>query len=332
MDEPTFITFVRHGQSLSNKALRWEGNGDSPLSELGQQQAALLAKRLAREHFTHVVVSDLSRAVETVRATGLAFDMRPALREMNWGVWEGLTNEELSARYPAELERLRNGEDIPRGGAETEAVFTARVNGALRTLRAELAPGDHALVVCHGGFISIALASLLGLSTAPLPWTLARATNVSITTVSYDATGTRLHRFNDALHLLPLGDWPGHSEASAVVGLVCDTHADDCFGAFAGRFDASEALRALGPGALPAAQAQLLGARVGELHQLHTSRRVALAAQGAAIQAWAHSHLWATPRAEAAMAAPLTGSISHVARIRQHLVLLDYGVAALTTG
>ena len=52
------ITFVRHGQSEANAAGRWQGQSDSPLSEHGQEQARLLAKRLAGRPFDVVLASD----------------------------------------------------------------------------------------------------------------------------------------------------------------------------------------------------------------------------------------------------------------------------------
>jgi broad specificity phosphatase PhoE len=327
-ETPTFISFVRHGQSVSNLARRWEGHGDSPLTQLGKRQASLLGQRLRRGRFTHVLTSDLKRAAETARATGFPCETHAALREIDVGRWGGLTREELAARYPEEVEAIANGQDIPRGGGESFAAFSARVGSAIGALRARLAPGDHALVVCHGAFIATALAGVLGLGN-PLRWALAHVSNTSLTGISFTSAGARLHVFNDTLHLFPLGEWPRYPDTSGMVGLVCDGLEGDCFGAFTARYDAIEHLSALGASALGEAHAALLTARLGELHQRYPAHRVALAAQAGSIQAWAERMLWPADRGEGTLVAPIAGSICHVARAGERVLLLDYGVSAL---
>jgi glucosyl-3-phosphoglycerate phosphatase len=320
-EEPTFITFVRHGQSLSNVARRWEGHGDSALSELGRQQASLLGERLRRGRFQHVFTSDLVRAVDTARATGLPFETFVELREIDVGRWAGLTSEELAVHFPDELDALKKGEDVRRGGGESYAGFSIRVDAILGSLRARLAPGDHALVVCHGGFIATALARMLGLG-GPMESALGHASNTAISTISYTSAGARLHVFNDSLHLLPLGSWPSHAASSGTVGLVCDTLAANCFGAFAACYDDTEHSLAL-------VDAEALSARLSELQGRHPAQRVALSARAATIRACVERTLWPKATAEGSLEAPPTGSISHVTRHENQLWLLDYGIGAL---
>jgi probable phosphoglycerate mutase len=335
--EEISITFVRHGQSLSNLAQRWQGQGDSPLSELGRRQAELLGGRLRGRSFTRVISSDLSRAVDTARATGLAFEIDAAFREFDVGCWEGLTREEAMERYPEEFERLKRGEDIPLGGAESYTAFAARIDAALAALYAQLAPGDAALVVCHGGVIATALAGALGLRRGG-QWALARVGNTSVTQLSLSCStsgsmplagsaGRALLRvFNDTLHLRQLGEWPLHADAQAMVGLVCGALQRDCYGEFAARYDAAQ----LAPAG--AADVQALCAQLLELHERHPEHRVALATPAASIQAWAEWALWRGALGSAAVAAPDAGSISHVGRVGDRPVLLDYGVAAALEG
>jgi broad specificity phosphatase PhoE len=333
-EEPTSITFVRHGQSLSNQARRWEGHGDSPLSELGRRQAHLLGLRLRGGRFTHAVASDLERAVETARASGLPFEALAEFREIDVGLWEGLSGDEVAARFPRELEALSNGEDVRRGGGESYAMFCARVDAAVAALRARLAPGDRALVVCHGGFIATALDRALSLG-PPRQWALSRAANTSITELSYSSAGAQLRVFNDTWHLLSEGAWPPFPEAPGMVGLVCEGCAEGGFGAFEARYDATEPAKALATDATDASSAawiEALSARLGELHERHPAQRVALAAQAASIHAWAEHALWRGERREATLAAPLQGSITHVGRAGGRPLLLDYGVGTLLAG
>ncbi len=146
---------------------------------------------------------------------------------------------------------------MARGGGESYVQFAVRVEAALGAIRARLSPGGHALVVCHGGIVLVALAGALGLG-GPAQWAFAHPTNTSITRLSYAAGGPALHAFNDSLHLLPLGNWPPYAEVSGVVGLVSGDRAGDGLGAFAARYDA------MGIAEAPAAAARSLG-RPGRL-------------------------------------------------------------------
>jgi probable phosphoglycerate mutase len=183
------ITFVRHGESVSNRAQRWQGQGDSELSELGRSQAQALGRRIGGRRFDRIIASDLTRAVDTARATGLPFERDRSFREFDVGRWEGLTREEVEAQFPEEIERLKQGEDIPLGGGESYAAFSERIDGALARLRAQLEPGQHALVVCHGGVIGTAIAGLMGLRGSGR-WPLSRVTNTAISEVTWHVDGS----------------------------------------------------------------------------------------------------------------------------------------------
>jgi broad specificity phosphatase PhoE len=326
------VTLVRHGQSVANQVQRWQGQGDSPLSELGRQQAELLGRRLAGRSFTRVFSSDLTRAADTARATGLAFELEPMLREFDVGRWEGLTREEVAQRYPDEIERLKQGEDVPLGGGESYGRFALRVDAALSGLLERLAPGDHALVVCHGGVIATLLGGVLGLRKTR-SWSLARVGNTSVTTLSFCAARAggelagRLEVFNDTLHLLSLGSWPLHVDARALVGLICAPLDGDRFGSFEAHYDAGEALAAPHDEAVREARVRALSERLAELQQSHPEQRVALAACAASIHAWAERALWHGSVLSGALAPPRAGSISHVGQVADRTLLLDYGVA-----
>ncbi|MFN3491164.1 MAG: histidine phosphatase family protein, partial [Anaerolineales bacterium] len=62
-----FITLLRHGESVGNAEMRWQGQKDYPLTERGRAQAQALAARWkqAEVKFDAVIASPLSRAKET---------------------------------------------------------------------------------------------------------------------------------------------------------------------------------------------------------------------------------------------------------------------------
>ncbi|MGH2930671.1 MAG: histidine phosphatase family protein, partial [Solirubrobacteraceae bacterium] len=96
----------RHGQTTWNVEHRFQGQTDIPLDETGEAQAQYAARRLATLRPVAIVASDLSRAQQTAAAlsmlTGLEAVADKDLRERFGGDWEGLTDDEIRERYPAE--------------------------------------------------------------------------------------------------------------------------------------------------------------------------------------------------------------------------------------
>jgi broad specificity phosphatase PhoE len=159
----TTILLARHGESDWNRARRWQGFADRPLTELGREQAVALAQRLADTELDAVYSSDLQRARETAeivaRSKGLRVETTPDLREVDVGSWSGLTRAEAEARFPEAYARwLDGGEGWDDG--ETYAEMSRRVVGAIVRIAAQH-PNSRVLVVAHGGSIRAAHAAAL---------------------------------------------------------------------------------------------------------------------------------------------------------------------------
>ena len=204
------VTLIRHGESLSNIAGRWQGQGDSPLSERGLEQARALGHRLRSVPFDHIICSDLTRAVQTATALNRDFERDPQWRELDIGVWEGLTRAEVAQRYPHELAALVDDLSLPMGGGESWHDLDARVGRALDELRTRFTDGSHIAIVCHGGVIMTLISARLGVLDRQ-PRALGRVLNTAICTIEISSKHTRLLRYNDALH------WPQISETDRVV-------------------------------------------------------------------------------------------------------------------
>lgn len=322
-DRSIRITLIRHGESVANRTQRWQGQGDSPLSELGSAQARALGKRMKGRAFDLIVASDLERASATARALERSFERDAAFREFDIGAWEGLTREEVLARYPEELARLEAGEDIALGGGESYEAFCARVDGAFTRLRARLEPGQHALVVCHGGVIGVLVSAVLGLrKVRELP--IGRAINTSISELSFAPDGAAtLHVFNDSLHLSELSLFPHPVEMARALALVCGQAPHAAYGAFAAHYDAELHLDDLWRDASAAER------NFASLHQRvcarHPEHRVALSAAAESIRRWVGETLGG--EAEPRVGLPFTGALCHVTAGPKRLLLLDYGVS-----
>lgn len=171
------LLLIRHGETTWNAERRWQGQTDVPLADAGRLQAAATAARLRARGITPAALysSDLARAWETATILGAAFDLAPiampAWREIDLGVWSGSTVEQIRERFAVEWQRITDGEDLPRGGGETLAAFSARVTKALDLLRRRHAQAT-TIVVTHGGAIRVAVLHVRG-------WPLIRLRDLS---------------------------------------------------------------------------------------------------------------------------------------------------------
>ncbi len=151
----------RHGRTIWNAENRFQGQTDVPLDDTGEAQAALAAGRLATLCPDAIFSSDLVRATGTAaqlaRLTGLAVRLDKDLRERSGGSWEGLTDEQITARFPAERASWN-----PPDGESTTAVAD-RVGAALQRIAATLGGGGLAVVVSHGSALRLGISRMLGL-------------------------------------------------------------------------------------------------------------------------------------------------------------------------
>jgi broad specificity phosphatase PhoE len=156
---------VRHGRTAWNAARRFQGQTDIPLDDEGLAQAQALAAHLRDEHFDLALTSDLIRARTTAETIlgerALTLELSPAWREMHFGLWEGLTWDEIVTRWP-ELDLA--GEKVPMHytaeGGESWDALCARVDAALRATTARMDPQGRALIVSHAGVMHAIVRSL----------------------------------------------------------------------------------------------------------------------------------------------------------------------------
>ena len=162
------VLLWRHGRTAHNAAMRLQGQVDIPLDDVGQRQAATAAAALAATVTPDaIVVSDLGRAQSTAAhlaaRTGQVPVVDARLRERAFGLWEGLTGEEIAAGWPAEYELWRSGGDPPGVGAESRADVAARLVTAVEEHAARLTPEQTLVVVSHGAAVTLAVTAMLGL-------------------------------------------------------------------------------------------------------------------------------------------------------------------------
>jgi ribonuclease H / adenosylcobalamin/alpha-ribazole phosphatase len=150
--EPTVTVLLRHGQTPMSVQRRYAGRSDTPLTDLGVQQAAAAAKRLASAGITLIVTSPLLRAARTAdevaAVTGAPVLTDAGFRETDFGAWEGLTFAEVRERWPDELRAWLADPAVAPPGGESFAAVSTRVTGALHRALAGR-EGQVILIVSH---------------------------------------------------------------------------------------------------------------------------------------------------------------------------------------
>lgn len=154
---PTKLFLIRHGSTDWNKQRRYCGFVDIGINNNGRAQARRLKKRLKDQGVDKVYCSDRKRAVQTagIIFRGQEIKEVKALREMHFGIFEGLTYREILKKYPDIYKKwIDNPFDtiIPKG--ESLNIFRKRVIKAFRDIIAKYLNQEIA-IVCHGGTISV---------------------------------------------------------------------------------------------------------------------------------------------------------------------------------
>lgn len=199
----THLFFIRHARSVWNDAGLWQGQADPPLSDGGRSEARRLAERLHHSiSFDGLYSSDLKRAHLTATIVGerlgVPVTVDPVWRERGIGCLEGLTTEEIQARYPEVwATRLTGPMDAP-GGETYEEVLSRAAQGCNDLLARHA--GQTVAVFSHGGMILATLVHLLGLG--PIGFTrLVGGRHTAISHVTIEDGHARLDRLNDYAHL-----------------------------------------------------------------------------------------------------------------------------------
>jgi broad specificity phosphatase PhoE len=206
---PVRILLARHGETEFNVVGRWQGQGNSPLTERGLAQARELGRELAQEPIVAVYSSDLGRAAQTAAEVamghGLDVQLNPHLREFDVGGWTGKSGDEIDAEYPGARHtwsttpagmRLPGGETLLECQTRALAFFAERMPGhADQTV----------VVISHGGIGQTILVNATGGTVEDL-WLKERVDNCQISRLEWTpAHGLKLIEMSDVRHLADVG-------------------------------------------------------------------------------------------------------------------------------
>ncbi len=151
------IYITRHGETEWNEAGKMQGWKNSNLTEKGIANAISLGKSLKHIDFDCVYCSPLERALETAKHIlgdkNTEIIINEDLKEMGFGIWEGLGREEIESSYAEEYNNFWNRPHLYTGvQGESYQELIDRVKRAMETIVAE-AKGENILVVAHAAVI-----------------------------------------------------------------------------------------------------------------------------------------------------------------------------------
>ncbi len=194
---------VRHGETAWSRERRFAGSRDVALEPEGLRQCEAVARALASQVVAAVYASPLERARASAELIAkphrLPVEIDPAFGEMAFGEWEGLTREEVAARFPAAYEEWRHAPHLVRiAGGETLSQVAERARGAVQALAATHT-GETIVLVTHAIVTRLIVLDALGLGPERL-WTV-DATPAGITEIEYEPGWATVHRMNTLAHL-----------------------------------------------------------------------------------------------------------------------------------
>lgn len=157
----TMLHLIRHGETNWNAEGRIQGQMESVLTDLGQQQASALREKLRHYQFDQLFCSSSKRAQQTA---ALAFGDRrqaittvDALREIYLADWEGHLYADIEGRDPEGIHAFRHQPHLFKvAGAETFYQLQARALNAVAAILAQCS-GLEVAVVSHGAWIKSVL-------------------------------------------------------------------------------------------------------------------------------------------------------------------------------
>ncbi|MDY2737926.1 histidine phosphatase family protein [Intestinibacter sp.] len=198
------LYIVRHGQTEWNILGKTQGHGNSDLTAKGVEQAELLANSMTKYPIDCIYSSDLGRAYQTAEIIGnklnIEVEKTEALREMNFGTWEGRLIKDIMEEDPALYRQWRNEPHlakIPQG--ETLDQIKERTDAFIKEIN-EKYDGKHIVLVTHSLCARIMLLSFLN-SPVENIYRLNQG-NTALNIVELRDYGPVVMKMNDITHII----------------------------------------------------------------------------------------------------------------------------------
>ncbi len=166
-EKPTTIIFIRHGETILTPDRKFSGTGalNPELTDIGLAQAGKVAAQTANLSPEVLIASPLRRTTQTAqlvsKATKLPVLFDEIWYECSFGVWDGLSIDEVKDQYPIEYKSWLSSSSYAPPQGESYDEVGDRVDEAINQL-VELYPGQRVVVVTHNGVIKEAARLAIG--------------------------------------------------------------------------------------------------------------------------------------------------------------------------
>ena len=156
------FVFLRHGRSLADDEHKHEGRYDSPLTNIGKQQAEFTAQKLKVYNFDLIITSPLKRALETAeiisRVIQRKIEINDLFKERDNGILAGLLLEEAKVKYP-EPKYKNIYQNFPEDSGENDIQLNSRALQCINSI-VKRNPGNY-LIVSHGTMLNAIIKQIL---------------------------------------------------------------------------------------------------------------------------------------------------------------------------
>lgn len=199
------LHFLRHGQTDMSRENKFCGSGLDPgLTSDGEEMAQAFADSYSSKKWQAIYTSSLQRAIGTAAPLCSAVAMRSQvcsdLNEIGYGQWEGLSKEEVDAKYHDDyISWLADPAWHAPTGGELAIEIARRTLRVLEEIERQHADGN-VLIVSHKATIRIIICSLLGIDVGRFRYRLACPVG-SLSIVEFSPAGPLLHSLADRAHL-----------------------------------------------------------------------------------------------------------------------------------
>jgi broad specificity phosphatase PhoE len=198
------LYMVRHGRTGASRENRFSGSSDPPLTAVGEAMAQAFAQAYASLKWDAIYTSPMLRARQTAdalcRLTGVQATVDDGLKEIDYGEWEGLRQDEVKERWPEAFEYW--ADDVAsRGtpGGETAFQVAARAMRVVEAIRSRYQRGN-VLLVSHKATLRVITCALLGLDVRLFRERIAQPVT-AVTIFAVTGTTALLTCFGDRAHL-----------------------------------------------------------------------------------------------------------------------------------
>ena len=198
------LYLLRHGETTHSQTGGYCGALDPDLTPEGHEMAQAFADAYQDIPWTAVYVSPMKRTLETAKplcdAIVMEPDIREGLKEIQYGLWEGKTVEDVKKHHMDDYVKwLAEPAWNPPTGGETAVQVASRSSLVIAEIEEKYTNG-HVLVVSHKATIRIILCSLLGID---LGRYRDRITTLvaSVSIIKFDEHGPLLEILGDRYHL-----------------------------------------------------------------------------------------------------------------------------------